>query len=109
MIWWTTAKERNEIETLPDDMPAYIVRQYNEARQENISGRLYLDPSLGEKVVTLTGSTDSPGPRLALVRSGIVIDLDHCKFVFALPGFVTDTDLDILNRSAQPAGYEVRA
>jgi hypothetical protein len=94
-IWWTSQRACREIDQLDIvHLPEYIQTEFTSRNGRNGRGRLWVADHIDiEEIEWL----EKPGAWLAAECGGIVIDPNDLKFVFKLPGFVTDLELSIIN------------
>jgi len=79
-----------------DGVPDYIHSEFCSRYGRNGRGRLWAADELGS--VGIPWDTTKPASRLAGSRGGIVIFKRDAVHVFGLPGFLTDLQLNFINR-----------
>lgn len=96
LIWWTSQQECEAIGfDSPATFPEYLADEYQSRLGRNGRGRLWIHASISQG--DIEWPADKPAARLAGVRGGIVIRAADAPIVFGLPGFLTDTELNLIN------------
>lgn len=95
IIWWTSQEDCNKQDSfISDDVPDYIVNQFNSRLGRNGRGRLWVDPDI--PVETITVDEQNEIAKIADNCGGVVIHKCHYDYVKNMPGFVTDLELNMV-------------
>lgn len=95
LVWWTSQVECELIgEELPEAVPMYIRKEYRSRFGRNGRGRLWVADEINSG--DMAWDESKPAARLANERGGIVIRPEDASHVVALPGFLTDWQLDFV-------------
>lgn len=93
-IWWLSGIDCDRIpEDIEEQLPAYICKEVRSLRGRNGRGRLWVPSEI--PIEEIDWDITKPMAAEASKAGGIVIKKEDVKHVACLPGFITDTSLNL--------------
>lgn len=95
LIWWLAQVDYERIEDtrLEELLPKYIYREFRSRCGRSGRGRLWISKDIPIKEIDWDNS--KPLAQAAGNAGGIVIKKKDARYIVGLPGFITDTRLDL--------------
>jgi hypothetical protein len=95
LIWWLGQCDYERIQEtgLDEKLPEYIFKEFRSRCSRNGRGRLWVSNSIPIKEIDWDDT--KPLASVAGNAGGIVIREEDVKYIAGLPGFITDTALNL--------------
>ena len=98
-IWWLSQEACEQVINADHNLPDYIRNELNSRQGRPGRGRLWVPKSID--LDEITWNDEATMASAASSCGGIVIDAVDISHVMFLPGFVTDTRLEIWRRRGE--------